>query len=389
VSESSGEKGRLIVVEDEAELRILLERLLTKAGFEVVTAEDGQVALEIVRAGNVHTVISDIMMPNMDGISLLSAIRETDLDLPVILMTGAPDVDTAIKAVSLGAFHYFKKPFRTDEVVKMAEKATFLYRMAHAKRQALPALGLPGFPVDRAGLESSFSAALEKLFMAYQPLVSAGEKKIVAYEALMRSGDKRLPHPPAVLRAAEQLGRIDDVLPRVAAHAAKALEALDSEIALFLNLHPRDLMDDRILADGFPLADHASQVVLEVTERSSLDNIADLSRRIEDLRKCGYRVAVDDLGAGYASLTSFAHLEPDFVKLDMGLVRGICESPVKQKLVSTVITLCHEMDIVVVAEGVEYAKEREKLGELGVDLLQGYLFAKPGPAFPEVDWKGH
>ena len=90
---------------------------------------------------------------------------------------------------------------------------------------------------------------------------------------------------------------------------------------------------------------------------------------------------MDDLGAGYAGLTSFAVLDPDIVKVDMSLVRGIENSAVKRKLVASVAALCREMDKLVVAEGVETVAERDVLAGLGCDLFQGYLFARPASSF--------
>ena len=102
------------------------------------------------------------------------------------------------------------------------------------------------------------------------------------------------------------------------------------------------------------------------------------------LRNRGFRIAIDDLGAGYAGLSSFALLEPEFVKLDMTLIRDIDTSSVKQKLVKSIASMCKDMGLFVIAEGVETPGERDSVIDLGCELLQGYLFARPGPAFPEV-----
>ena len=126
--------------------------------------------------------------------------------------------------------------------------------------------------------------------------------------------------------------------------------------------------------------------MLEITERSSLDRVPDVRSRIASLRAIGYRIAVDDLGAGYAGLTSFALLEPDFVKLDMSLIRGVDSNSTKQKVVKSMTTLCREMGMLVVAEGVETASECQTLVDLDCDLLQGFLFARPGKPFPEAKW---
>jgi len=100
----------------------------------------------------------------------------------------------------------------------------------------------------------------------------------------------------------------------------------------------------------------------------------------------GFRIAVDDLGAGYAGLTSFTQLEPEIAKLDMSLVRGIDADPRRQSIVLSMKRLCDELDIAVVAEGVETVGERDALAELGCHLLQGYLFAKPAEGFMMPQW---
>jgi EAL domain-containing protein (putative c-di-GMP-specific phosphodiesterase class I) len=102
------------------------------------------------------------------------------------------------------------------------------------------------------------------------------------------------------------------------------------------------------------------------------------------LRALGYQIAVDDLGAGYAGLTSLAQLQPELIKIDMSLVRDIDREPTRRMLVGMMLGVAREMGMTVVAEGVETVAERDTLIELGCDLLQGYLFARPGAAFPAV-----
>jgi EAL domain-containing protein (putative c-di-GMP-specific phosphodiesterase class I) len=126
----------------------------------------------------------------------------------------------------------------------------------------------------------------------------------------------------------------------------------------------------------------ARRVVLEITERAALDEIRGLPNRIARLRELGFKIAVDDLGAGYAGLSSFAALEPDIVKADMSLVRGIEVSPIKQKLVGAIAALANDLRIQLVAEGIETPAERDCVVSLGAHALQGYLFARPGRGFP-------
>src|SRR5204863_4374487 len=128
-----------------------------------------------------------------------------------------------------------------------------------------------------------------------------------------------------------------------------------------VNLHVTDLVDPWLSAPDSPLSKIAHRVVLEVTERSSLDEVKDVRARVAALREMGFRIAVDDLGAGYAGLTSFTLLEPEIVKLDMTLVRDVHQSATKRKLIRSMAELCKDMGMLVVGEGVETAEERDCL----------------------------
>jgi EAL domain-containing protein (putative c-di-GMP-specific phosphodiesterase class I) len=135
---------------------------------------------------------------------------------------------------------------------------------------------------------------------------------------------------------------------------------------------------DAALGEGTDhLSSFSDRVVLEVTERAPLEGLGDLREQGRRLRARGFRLAIDDLGAGYAALSSFASLEPDMVKIDMSLVRGLDQHSTRRKLVTSVVELCRDLRILVVAEGVETAAERDVLLQVGCDLLQGYLFGRP------------
>jgi EAL domain-containing protein (putative c-di-GMP-specific phosphodiesterase class I) len=188
------------------------------------------------------------------------------------------------------------------------------------------------------------------------------------------------------LDAAERLGRLDDLGRRIRAAACVPVAQASRESVFFINLHARDLMDDTLLSPRSPLSAIADRVVLEITERASLDEVKDARAKVADLRRMGFRIAVDDLGAGYAGLTSFATLEPDFVKLDMSLVRDIDNNHTKETLVRSLASACRDLGMLVVAEGVETPAERDLLASLGCDFLQGYLLAKPDKPFPIPKW---
>ncbi len=321
-------------------------------------------------------------MPGMSGVDLLRVVRAYDLDVPVILMTGNPQIETGDGSCRAGALQHLPKPIPNDVVIQAVERASSLHRIAEMKRDALALLGDAETQAsDRAGLEAAFERALDTMWMAFQPIVTRDH--VYGYEALMRTNEPMLPHPGAVLQAAERLNRVHDLGRHVRARPARiAFAAAPADAFLFVNLHAQDLLDSELYAETAPLAKIAHRVVLEITERGAIESVKDVLARVSVLRFTGFRIAIDDLGAGYAGLSSFVALEPELVKLDMSLVRKADESIVKQKLIRSMTSVCKEMKIAVVAEGVETLAEYECVRSAGCDLLQGYLFAKPGPPFP-------
>jgi EAL domain-containing protein (putative c-di-GMP-specific phosphodiesterase class I) len=367
----------VLVADDEEDLRQLYSEALLEVGHEVDLAPDTSTALAALDRGAFDVVVSDIVMPGLDGLGFLKAIHDRDPDLPVILVTGQPSLESAIRALEYGAIQYLVKPVGMDALVKAVERGLRLRRIATLRREASDYLGVGGRAADDgAGLDASLTRALDSLWMAYQPVVRASDGQLYGYEALLRSGETSLPHPRAVLDAAEKLGRVSEVGRAVRRSVAASLETLGCPV--FVNIHPLDLADEVLLGPDDPLASRAGDVILEITERASLEGIPDFRTRILNLRDVGYRIAVDDLGAGYAGLSTFAALEPDVVKLDMTLVRNCDREPVKRKLIGSMTALCRDLGMLVVAEGIEDLAERTTVVDLGCELLQGYLIGRPG-----------
>jgi EAL domain-containing protein (putative c-di-GMP-specific phosphodiesterase class I) len=379
----SSPRAKILVVDDDETLARSYARTLSADGHDVEVRFDGESGVDAVRRTQFDVVLSDIDMPRLSGVALLERIRAHDLDIPVILITGSPSLETAMAAVEHGALRYLAKPVDGKQLRSVAGNAVRLHRLANAKRSALElAGGVDRLVGDRAGLVASFGSALETLWIAYQPIISWSRREVYGYEALMRSREPALPHPGAVLDAAERLGRLPELGRAIRAAASGPAARMPEGAMLFVNLHSNDLLDDDLFDELRPLARIAKIVVLEITERASLSHIRDVQARVARLRGMGFRIAVDDLGAGYAGLTSFAQLEPEVVKLDMSLVRNVHAQPTKLTLVRTMLSMCHELGMQVVAEGIETAEERDAIVAAGCDLMQGYLFAKPGQAFP-------
>jgi EAL domain-containing protein (putative c-di-GMP-specific phosphodiesterase class I) len=380
---SSGGTGIVLAVDDDPMTLRAIVRTFAESEYTIEACRTAAEAVERVARGGVEAVLSDISMPKMSGLELLKILRTHDTDLPVVLLTGLPALESAVQAIELGAYKYVLKPFDPNALRQTVTQAVRVYRLTQAKRRALALLGMDG---DGAGidLQTSFEQVLQSLWIAYQPIVRAGDGSIFGYEALLRSDVPQLPGPGHVLEAAERLGELVRLGRTIRTRAAEPVRNTPEPWALFVNLHPQDLDDPDLVSRASALAGIADRVVFEITERASLGNVDNARATIASMRELGFRIAVDDLGAGYAGLTSFAMLEPEIVKLDMTLIRDVDTSPVKQKLVRSMTTLCRDMGINIVAEGVETREERDTLTDLGCDLLQGYFFARPGRPFPLV-----
>ena len=233
-------------------------------------------------------------------------------------------------------------------------------------------------------LEDRLARCLDTLTMHFQPIVHAGSRARFGYEALLRTTDKALPHPGAILDAAERLERIPSLGRAVRAQVARVIGESPSERGVvFINLHLLDLFDKQLTSVFAPLTKVAQRIVLEITERTSLDGQSDIRYRVAELRELGFKIAIDDLGGGHSRMATFSPFDTDFVKLDMSLVRDINKQPMKQRLVKSITELCRDHGTQVVGEGVETEAEAQTLVELGCDLLQGYLIARPALPFAD------
>lgn len=374
----------ILLVDDDTAVRIISKRILNRAGLEVEAVASGEEALDLLRRGRrFDVIVSDLVMPGIDGMLLLQRVRQLDLDVPVIIVTGQATLESAILAMEYGGFRYLQKPVENSTLVQVVKDAAAHHRLLLLKRKALEVCEAGGALLeDLDELDAKFDRALEQLWLAFQPIVRWPAQQVFGYEALVRSHSTELPNPGLLFDAAERLGRVQELGMRIRDVVSRSMPAAPERALVFINLHALDLTHESLYTAQAPLSPFAERIVLEVTERSSLQRIDDLRARIDRLRALGFRIAVDDLGAGYAGLSSFSQLEPDIVKLDMSLVRDIDASASKASLVRSMLQVCtQELGMRVVCEGVETTAERDTLARLGADLLQGYWFAKPEPGF--------
>jgi EAL domain-containing protein (putative c-di-GMP-specific phosphodiesterase class I) len=230
----------------------------------------------------------------------------------------------------------------------------------------------------------------EAIHPVYQPVVDLLEKRIVGFEALTRVPPEAFAGPDQLFKAAYENDSVWKLDRLCRERAIRSARGLDDEQLLFLNMEPDSIHDPALRSEAtFTLLRDSnlkpSQVVLEMTEHSAVRDFTSLRQLLSYLQFHGFRLAVDDVGSGYSGLKSIAEIKPDFIKIDMALIRDIHLHPIKQDLTGTIARFSTNSGITLIAEGVETVEELRCLQSIGVRYAQGYLFARPGPAFPKAD----
>lgn len=281
------------------------------------------------------------------------------------------------------AGHCMLEPEQGERLEQVIYKA-----LSDAQRIALGALD-----ASKLSLLKEFRriVSMRELNTLYQPIVNFESGEIAAWEALTRGPENSHFLSPTVLfDFAEEVEQVFGLEKVARETAIDRLGRLDSDQKLFLNIHPRTLIDPNF-TPGETVRFMAScglkpeDVVLEITERHSIRDFTLFHRTLEHYRNQGFKIAVDDVGTGYSGLWSIAELRPDYLKVDMSLVRGIDTNPVKRSLLETFVTFSENIGCRIIAEGIEQEKELEALMRMGVHMGQGFFLRKPSYPKPGLE----
>lgn len=217
--------------------------------------------------------------------------------------------------------------------------------------------------------------------VAVQPIVGLRDRRAVGMEVLSRFPPDRR-SPQAWFDEAERVGLREDLELRAIRAALPVFDHAPPGLYVAVNVSPETITSRRFgeLMEQLP----PDRVVLEVTEHAAVEDYEALTRSLAEFRRGGGRLAVDDAGAGFASLRHIVALQPDIIKLDISLTRNVDSDVARRSLARALISFASELSIVMVAEGIETPAEIETLRRLGVPYGQGFLLARPGPM---QDWE--
>lgn len=374
---------RVLVIDDEPAVLKVIGLVLQRRGFAVDTMSSAKDALKQIPQQKYHAILSDIIMPEMTGVEFLRELRRHDLDVPVILMTAGPTLDSAIDAIEYGAQQYLLKPVEPDALVKAVGRAVALGELARAKRDALAGGGAKKTVSlnERADLEAVLKRAFDTIRIVFQPVVSLKSSSLFGYEALMRCDETLFASYGALLSASERVAWRPILARTIYQRIAQQCAELPDGAVLFVNVHPWDAQEGLLTGPDSPLEPMAHRIVLELGDRTPAAQIDAFANSVPALRAAGFRIAIDDLGTGGSGMVAFGKLSPDFVKLDGALITGLDADEANARMTRGMYALCRELGVPVIAEGVETAAERAALEAIGADLAQGHVFGQPGPSF--------
>lgn len=238
---------------------------------------------------------------------------------------------------------------------------------------------------------ASSSSAFPPFSYAFQPIVDSDTRSVYSHEALIRG--------PAMEPACQVLGRVPpgakfqfDQASRC--RAIEIAAGLGYQGRLNLNFIPQDTVaSSTAILSTLEVARRSGiaidRIVLEITEGEVIHEPGEIAALLNEHRGTGLLVAIDDFGAGYSGLNLLAEFQPDLIKIDMKLVRGIESHGPRQAIVRAIAQACADLGVDVIAEGVETIDEYAWFAEQGIHLFQGYLFARPGfEAIPQANFPG-
>ncbi|HEX8103639.1 MAG TPA: EAL domain-containing protein [Solirubrobacteraceae bacterium] len=378
----------VVIAEDDPGMQLALSAVVSAAaGLELQgVAHDADGVIELACRLRPQVCVVDVSMPGGGGARATREIRRCAPWTRIVALSGHQDRSTVLEMLRAGAFAYLVKGASAEEIVEaihtvargsralspqvtptvvgeLTEKLAREEEAAEARRQEESRL-------DRVLEEQRFS-------VVFQPIVQLDGWGVVGAEALARFDDGP-PRPPSDWFAdAGRLGRLAELEVCTAQAAVLALDRLPRHAFLSINVSPSVIVSPGFgaMLDGVDLR----RLVIEITEHAPVEDYDALVPTLDALRARGARLAIDDAGAGFASLRHILRLAPDIIKTDNTLTRNIATSRAERALTAALISFAGEIGAAIVAEGIETRAELEALQALGVRYGQGFHLGRPAP----------
>ncbi|WP_233702901.1 EAL domain-containing response regulator [Iodobacter fluviatilis] len=382
----------VFIVEDSLIQRMHAAALCTELGLRVMgEASDGNEALLLLQNSPLPDVmLIDLEMPGMDGIELIQELAHREIAVSVIVSSAKEDalissVETMLQAYGLPVLGAIKKPLTLPQLSKALDH---FKPISKESPQSRPEVVMAASEITKALVEHQFIAY-------FQPKISIKTGVIKGVETLIRwqHPEKGLVMPSQFISIAEEQGLINELTMEIldlALQQCRHWHERGLKITVAINLSMLSLSNstfaEHIAQKVASYAIDPSFIVLEITETAVMGDVGNALGTLARLRLKGFGLSIDDYGTGFSSMQQLSRIPFTELKLDRSFVDGAHAKPHLRAILASAIEIAKKLDLRSVAEGVECVEDLAVLQELGCDIVQGYLTAKPMPGDEIVPW---
>lgn len=379
---------RVLVADDDPQIRSAVADVIAAAGGMIVvaTASDADGAIAAAVRDTPDVAVLDVKMPGGGGPRAAREIAARAPGTRVVALSAHDDRDAVAAMIRAGALGYVIKGAPIEEIVETVARAARGLASLSGDVAASVAIELEEQLGARERQAEQRQARVEEVRAAlrpgairpvFQPIVDLGTGHAVGFEALSRFDLEPHQPPDAWFRAAAEVGLLEELEIAAIRVATARFGDLPRGTYLSLNLSPSSILADGLASTLVGIA--PEWIVLEITEHAAVPDYDALRTALAPIRLRGGRLAVDDAGAGFASLRHILRLEPSIIKLDLSITRDVDTDRARRALAAALVSFAKEMGMTLIAEGIETFAELEALRVLGVRHGQGYFLGRPAP----------
>ncbi|MFN6462663.1 MAG: EAL domain-containing response regulator [Nostoc sp. DedVER02] len=390
---------KILVIEDEEAVRENILDLLEAEDFETLAAANGRIGIHLAISEVPDLILCDLMMPEIDGYGVLTALRQdpSTATIPFIFLTAKSAKSDFRQGMDMGADDYITKPFTRAELLSAIINR--LEKYATLKKYLSPQNAINNLSPKMQLLEINLHRAikqhkLQEFEIYYQPIVDIASGKIVAAESLLRwqSLELGMVYPTEFIPLAESSSLIVPigkwVLKSVCNQIKSWRDAGISSLSLAVNLSVIEFNQPDFISKivNFIAMNNLQpdDLELELTESMIMQDVNNAIATMTKLQSLGIKIAIDDFGTGYSSLIYLKNLPINTLKIDRYFIHNVTNDPQKSAITKALIQMGHNLNLDVIAEGVETEAELAFLRQHNCNSMQGFLFSRPLPA-PEFE----
>ena len=386
---------KILVIEDEESVRENILDLLEAEDFEAIAAPNGRLGVDLALNESPDLILCDLMMPEINGFAVLALLREkfNTSAVPFIFLTARCAKEDLRQGMELGADDYLTKPFTRGELLTAI--STRLQRQAAIIKNPVPYAEVKAYPKEMRIIENTLRRTIEEgkfreFQTYYQPIVNIKSGEMIAVESLIRwwSSKLGLVSPTELIPLAESTGLIiplsdwilESVCKQTRTWLDNGLDALPNCVNISASQYTQPNFVEKVsnLLSTYNLAPHYLE--LEFAETTMMQDINKTIDIFQQLKSLGVKIAMDDFGTGSSSLIYLKQIPLDILKIDNYFIHNVSEDGQKLAITKSLIQMGQNLNLKVVAEGVETVNELKILRDLRCDAMQGFLFTQPLPS---------